>query len=82
MLIKTIKDYRDKETKEIFRKSDKNPTREVSDERGAELVKLGYAIEIHKKTAQKKSKKEELSEEPAVSEETTEEPAESVEETE
>ena len=55
MLIKTIKDYRDKETKEIFRKSDKNPTREVSDERGAELVKLGYAIEIHKKTAQKKS---------------------------
>ena len=46
MLVKTIKDYTDRETKQVFRVTDKNPTRKVSDERGAELIAKGVAIEV------------------------------------
>ena len=68
MLIKTIKDYRDKETKEVFRKTDKTP-REVSEERGAELIELGYAVEVHEvKHSKKKSSKTEDAPEPVENE--------------
>lgn len=46
MLVKTIKDYTDRETKQVFRVTDKNPTRKVSDERGAELIAKGVAVEV------------------------------------
>ena len=49
MLVKTIKDYTDRETKKIYRVTDKNPIRKVSDERGAELIAKGVAIEVDKK---------------------------------
>ena len=67
MLIKTIKDYTDRETKEIYRVTDKNPTRKVSDERGAELIAKGVAIEV----VNKKEKKAKQVEEPAEPKEET-----------
>ena len=67
MLIKTIKDYTDRETKEIYRVTDKNPTRKVSDERGAELIAKGVAIEV----VNKKEKKAKRVEEPAEPKEET-----------
>lgn len=45
MWVKTIKDYRDKETKEIFLSS-QNIVREISDERGKELLEKGFVIEM------------------------------------
>jgi len=45
MWIKTIKDYKDKETKDIHRASEQ-VVREVSDERGCELVTKGFAVEM------------------------------------
>ena len=60
MLVKTIKDYTDRETKQVFRVTDKNPTRKVSDERGAELIAKGVAIEV----VNKKEKKAKIVEEP------------------
>lgn len=68
MLIKTIKDYTDRETKEIYRVTDKNPTRKVSDERGAELIAKGVAIEVVNKKEKKAKQVEELAE---LKEETT-----------
>lgn len=53
MVVKTIKDYTDRETKQVFRVTDKNPTRKVSDERGAELIAKGVAIEIVDKKEKK-----------------------------
>lgn len=50
MWVKTIKDYKDRETKEIYRTTDKNPTREVSDERGEELIAKGVVKAINKKS--------------------------------
>ena len=44
-LIKTIKDYTDRETKQIFRVSDVSTIREVSDARAEELIKKGVAVE-------------------------------------
>ena len=55
MVVKTIKDYTDRETKQVFRVTDKNPTRKVSDERGAELIAKGVAIEVVD-TKEKKAK--------------------------
>lgn len=68
MIVKTIRDYTDRETKVIYRVADKNPTREVTDERGAELIAKGVAIEVENK---KKAKKAEVNEE--VKEENNEE---------
>lgn len=68
MIVKTIRDYTDRETKVIYRVGDKNPTREVTDERGAELIAKGVAIEVENK---KKAKKTEVNEE--VKEENNEE---------
>lgn len=68
MIVKTIRDYTDRETKVIYRVGDKNPTREVTDERGAELIAKGVAIEVENK---KKAKKAEVNEE--VKEENNEE---------
>ena len=45
MWIKTIKDYKDKETKDIHRASEQ-VVREVNDERGSELVAKGFAVEM------------------------------------
>ena len=45
MWIKTIKDYKDKETKDIHRASEQ-VVREVNDERGSELVTKGFAVEM------------------------------------
>ena len=71
MLVKTIKDYTDRETKQVFRVTDKNPTREVTDERGAELIAKGVAIEVENKKKAKKLEKTEVNEE--VKEENNEE---------
>ena len=57
MLVKTIKDYTDKDTKEIYRVSDKDPIRKVSDERGAELIAKGVAIEVADKKKAKQVEK-------------------------
>jgi len=63
MLVKTIKDYTDRETKQVFRVTDKNPTRKVSDERGAELIAKGVAIEVvYKKEKKAKDVVEETAE--------------------
>jgi len=67
MLVKTIKDYTDRETKQVFRVTDKNPTRKVSDERGAELIAKGVAIEV----VNKKEKKAKVVEETAEPKEET-----------
>ena len=67
MLVKTIKDYTDRETKQVFRVTDKNPTRKVSDERGAELIAKGVAIEV----VNKKEKKAKVVEEPTEPKEET-----------
>ena len=56
-LIKTIKDYTDKETKQIFRVSDASTIREVSDARAEELIKKGVAVEYVLPTEEKKAKK-------------------------
>lgn len=89
MLVKTIKDYKDKETKLIFRTTDNCIIREVSDERGAELIAKGVVeeVKIEAKTKSKSKKKEEVTaevetvEEEAVeeTEETSEEPSEPAE---
>lgn len=62
MIVKTIKDYTDRETKVIYRVGDKKPTREVSDERGAELIAKGVAIEVESKKKAKKLGKAEIKE--------------------
>ncbi len=46
MLIKTIKNYKDKETKLIYRTTDNCTIREVSDARGEELIKAGVVEEV------------------------------------
>lgn len=90
MLVKTIKDYKDKETKLVFRTTDNCIIREVSDERGAELIAKGVVeeVKIEAKTKSKSKKKEEevaadveTVEEEAVeeTEETSEEPSEPAE---
>jgi len=56
MWIKTIKDYTDRETKVIYRTTDKNPTREVSDARGEELIAKGVAKKINKSPKKSDSK--------------------------
>lgn len=56
-LIKTIKDYTDRETKQIFRVSDVSTIREVSDARAEELIKKGVAVEYVLPTEDKKAKK-------------------------
>jgi len=71
MIVKTIRDYTDRETKVIYRVGDKNPTREVTDERGAELIAKGVAIEVENKKKAKKLDKTEVNEE--VKEENNEE---------
>ena len=45
MWVKTIKDYKDKETKELCLSS-QNIVKEVSDERGKVLVEKGFVIEM------------------------------------
>lgn len=62
MIVKTIKDYTDRETKVVYRVGDKKPTREVSDERGAELIAKGVAIEVESKKKAKKLGKAEIKE--------------------
>lgn len=62
MIVKTIKDYTDRETKVIYRVGDKKPTREVSDERGAELIAKGVAIEVESKKKAEKLGKAEIKE--------------------
>ena len=56
-LIKTIKDYTDRETKQIFRISDASIIREVSDARADELIKKGVAEEYVLPTEDKNAKK-------------------------
>lgn len=63
MIVKTIRDYTDRETKVIYRVGDKNPTRKVTDERGAELIAKGVAIEVENKKKAKKLDKTEVNEE-------------------
>lgn len=63
MIVKTIKDYTDRETKVIYRVGDKNPTREVTEERGAELIAKGVAIEVENKKKAKKPVETEVKEE-------------------
>lgn len=63
MIVKTIRDYTDRETKVIYRVGDKNPTRKVTDERGAELIAKGVAIEVENKKKAKKLEKTEVNEE-------------------
>ena len=46
MLVQTIKDYTDKETKKIYRTTDEELTREVSDERGEELISKGVVVKV------------------------------------
>lgn len=46
MLIKTIKNYKDKETKLIYRTTDNCTIREVSDARGEELINAGVVVEV------------------------------------
>ena len=60
MLVRTIKDYKDKETKLVFRTTDNSTIREVSDERGAELIAKGVVeeVKIEAKTKSKSKKKE------------------------
>lgn len=43
MFVRTIKDYKDRETGKIYRTTDKNTVRKVTDERGAELIEKGVA---------------------------------------
>jgi hypothetical protein len=55
--VKVIKQYSDKYTKEMVYPSDE--LREVTDERGAELIEAGVAVafeELAKKAAAKKAK--------------------------
>lgn len=63
MIVKTIRDYTDRETKVIYRIDDKNPTREVTDKRGAELIAKGVAIKVENKKKAKKPEKTEVDEE-------------------
>ncbi|MBR3871592.1 MAG: hypothetical protein IKJ22_02485 [Paludibacteraceae bacterium] len=53
MIVKTIRDYKDRETKEIYRVKDKKNTREVTDERGAELIAKGVVVKVETATKQK-----------------------------
>ena len=47
MVIKTIKSYFDRETHKLYSVKDKkNLTREVSEERGKELIAKGYAKKV------------------------------------
>lgn len=46
MIVRTLKSYIDKETKKVYRTSDKKKTREVSEERGAELIAKGVVEEV------------------------------------
>lgn len=46
MLVETIKDYTDKETKLVFKTTDNCTIRRVSDVRGAELIAAGVVVEI------------------------------------
>lgn len=79
MLVKTIKDYKDKETKLVFRTTDNCIIREVSDERGAELIAKGVVEEV-KIEAKTKSKSKKKEEEVAADVETVEEAVEETEE--
>lgn len=63
MIVKTVRDYTDRESKVIYRVGDKNPTREVTDERGAELIAKGVAIKVENKKKAKKAEKSEVNEE-------------------
>ncbi len=56
MIIRTIKDYTDRETKKIYRVKDKNNIREVSAERGNELILKGVAEEVTKQESSKENK--------------------------
>jgi len=49
MLIKTIKNYKDKETKLIYRTTDNCTIREVSDTRGEELIKAGVVEKLNQR---------------------------------
>ena len=53
MIVKTIRDYKDRETKEIYRVKDKKNTREVTDERGAELIAKGVVVKVETATKPK-----------------------------
>ena len=53
MIVKTIRDYKDRETKEIYRVKDKKNTREVTDERGAELIAKGVVVKVESATKPK-----------------------------
>ena len=46
MLIETIKDYKDKETKLVYKTTDNCTIRRVSDVRGAELIAAGVVVEV------------------------------------
>lgn len=46
MLVETIKDYTDKETKLVFKTTDNCTIRRVSDVRGAELIAAGVVVEV------------------------------------
>lgn len=46
MLVQTIKDYTDKETKKIYRTTDEELIREVSGERGEELISKGVVVKV------------------------------------
>lgn len=46
MLVETIKDYTDKETKLVYKTTDNCTIRRVSDVRGAELVAAGVVVEV------------------------------------
>lgn len=46
MLVETIKDYTDKETKAVFKTTDNCTIRRVSDARGAVLIAAGVVKEV------------------------------------
>lgn len=46
MLVETIKDYKDKETKLVYKTTDNCTIRRVSDVRGAELIAAGVVVEV------------------------------------
>ncbi len=49
MVVKTIKSYFDKDDGKLYSVNDKDLTREVSEERGKELIKKGVAVKVKAK---------------------------------
>jgi len=82
MLIKTIKNYKDKETKLIYRTTDNCTIREVSDTRGEELIKAGVVEEVKPEVETKVKTKSKKNDEVKPEVENTETEEETADETE